>query len=178
MVLSFLAKATAAVALVGVACGANASTFALGTLNTTLASGSISVSGSFTDDFTFTTGLQSGSLSSVIGIVGGIAVLTSGTVTWGSGGTAGYNQLGTSAVTYNSGSGMFAYTGTWSGLSANTPYWLRFTGTVTAPEAAAYSVTLAPVPEPETYAMLLAGLGLIGAAVRRRKPADHKPLGA
>ena len=25
-----------------------------------------------------------------------------------------------------------------------------------------------PVPEPETYAMLLAGLGLIGAAVRRR----------
>lgn len=28
---------------------------------------------------------------------------------------------------------------------------------------------VAPVPEPETYAMLLAGLGLIGAAVRRRK---------
>jgi hypothetical protein len=27
---------------------------------------------------------------------------------------------------------------------------------------------LAPVPEPETYAMLLAGLGLIGAVVRRR----------
>lgn len=28
---------------------------------------------------------------------------------------------------------------------------------------------VAPVPEPETYAMLLAGLGLIGAVVRRRK---------
>ena len=27
----------------------------------------------------------------------------------------------------------------------------------------------APVPEPETYAMLLAGLGLIGAMSRRRK---------
>jgi hypothetical protein len=32
-----------------------------------------------------------------------------------------------------------------------------------------YTNTLAPVPEPETYAMLLAGLGLMGAIVRRRK---------
>lgn len=28
---------------------------------------------------------------------------------------------------------------------------------------------LTPVPEPETYAMLLAGLGLVGAVARRRK---------
>ncbi len=31
------------------------------------------------------------------------------------------------------------------------------------------TLTLAPVPEPETYALLLAGLGLIGAAARRRR---------
>jgi len=31
------------------------------------------------------------------------------------------------------------------------------------------SNAVAAVPEPETYAMLLAGLGLIGAAVKRRK---------
>lgn len=31
------------------------------------------------------------------------------------------------------------------------------------------SIGIAPVPEPETYAMLLAGLGLISAAARRRK---------
>lgn len=30
-------------------------------------------------------------------------------------------------------------------------------------------VAIAPVPEPETYAMVLAGLGLIGAIARRRK---------
>ena len=30
-------------------------------------------------------------------------------------------------------------------------------------------VITAPVPEPETYAMLLAGLGLVGVMSRRRK---------
>jgi hypothetical protein len=35
--------------------------------------------------------------------------------------------------------------------------------------AYAFTQTVSPVPEPETYAMLLAGLGLIGAAVKRHK---------
>jgi hypothetical protein len=34
---------------------------------------------------------------------------------------------------------------------------------------ASFSVAVTPVPEPETYAMLLAGLGLIGTIARRRK---------
>ena len=29
--------------------------------------------------------------------------------------------------------------------------------------------TLAPVPEPETYAMMLAGLGMLGFMARRRR---------
>lgn len=33
------------------------------------------------------------------------------------------------------------------------------------------NITAAPVPEPESYAMLLAGLGVIGAIARRRKAA-------
>lgn len=32
-----------------------------------------------------------------------------------------------------------------------------------------YSYTFAPIPEPETYAMLMAGLGLMGVVARRRK---------
>jgi hypothetical protein len=32
-----------------------------------------------------------------------------------------------------------------------------------------WSVTAVPVPEPETYAMMLAGLGMLGFAARRRK---------
>jgi len=32
-----------------------------------------------------------------------------------------------------------------------------------------FTVSVSPVPEPETYAMLLAGLGLLGFAVKRRK---------
>ena len=39
----------------------------------------------------------------------------------------------------------------------------RSTGTYTG------GINVAAVPEPETYAMLLAGLGLIGFTARRRK---------
>jgi hypothetical protein len=31
------------------------------------------------------------------------------------------------------------------------------------------TVSAAPIPEPETYAMLLVGLGMLGFAARRRK---------
>jgi hypothetical protein len=42
----------------------------------------------------------------------------------------------------------------------------------TSPTAQDYVVaSVTPVPEPESYAMLLAGLGLMGAVVRRRKNA-------
>jgi hypothetical protein len=69
-----------------------------------------------------------------------------------------------------------------SGLAANGVYTLKVTGTGVAPNEnwvaynfntnpASYDVrvaSVAAVPEPESYAMLLAGLGLMGAVARRR----------
>jgi len=51
------------------------------------------------------------------------------------------------------------------------PFTLKLWGSVTgAPTAASYSgeLTITPVPEPETYGMLLAGLGLLGVVARRK----------
>ncbi len=50
----------------------------------------------------------------------------------------------------------------WTNINSFANNW---TGTLVIPE----SSVAAPIPEPETYAMLLAGLGLLGVAARRRK---------
>jgi len=46
------------------------------------------------------------------------------------------------------------------------------TGDITMMQALGYTTFTSAVPEPETYALLLAGLGLVGAAVKRRKSAQ------
>jgi len=51
-------------------------------------------------------------------------------------------------------------------------YTLNIAGYKLNPAAAASyagNISISPVPEPETYAMLLAGLGMIGFSIRRRK---------
>ena len=61
-------------------------------------------------------------------------------------------------------------------LDAGTGYVVNVYGGLSLPTGSngSYELTLsigqtAPVPEPETYAMLLAGLGLLGLAKRRRQ---------
>lgn len=44
-------------------------------------------------------------------------------------------------------------------------------GSLASANGYGYTYLAAPVPEPETYAMLLAGLGLIGVVARRRRKA-------
>jgi hypothetical protein len=54
-------------------------------------------------------------------------------------------------------------------------YYLQVGGNVLSTNGAHFdgNIALSPVPEPETYAMMLAGLGLVGFAARRRKAAKQ-----
>lgn len=57
-----------------------------------------------------------------------------------------------------------------SNLLSPATYYLNVIGSTSA-NSASYSgnINISPVPEPETYAMMLAGLGLLGFSARRRK---------
>ena len=63
-----------------------------------------------------------------------------------------------------------AVNSTFSSLLAG-DYYYQVTGAVIGNKGGGYQLfsEVSPVPEPETYAMLLAGLGLVGFMVRRRK---------
>jgi len=58
-----------------------------------------------------------------------------------------------------------------TGLLAAGNYYLQVEGSVIGKAGGKYSgdIAVSPVPEPETYAMMLAGLGLLGFSARRRK---------
>lgn len=68
-----------------------------------------------------------------------------------------------------------SFSNTFGGLSAGTSYTVLFIGRWLAPDNPRWStlvsptVTVSAVPEPETYAMFLAGLGIIGVIARRRR---------
>lgn len=62
----------------------------------------------------------------------------------------------------------YNYTFSATGLSAGT-YYLKLNGSTWGTNASyAGYLNITPVPEPESYAMFLAGLGLMGAVARRR----------
>lgn len=90
---------------------------------------------------------------------GPISVVSSGPNQWGyTGYTAGLNSL--TGYEYN---GILQLSGDYKTLTVSTApaeFWHGFNVGSTA---------VAAVPEPETYAMLLTGLGLMGAIARRRK---------
>lgn len=84
-------------------------------------------------------------------------------------GTDGYN-LGsylTGGITTLSSMQFFLDNSSYSALAGGQPVAMTITGNVA--NITAQVGTLSPVPEAETYLMMLAGLGLVGALVQRRK---------
>ena len=184
MLTSALKKIAVVVTLIGAAFGANAATHNLGILtNTTPLSYSQSgLSGSFSETLSFTFGSTPAAGIradfSATGLFGSIEIDPSYSL-MGSPFTHLFDFKGsptphTGYLSYDQDTHSF-------GLSDLVPLpWipgatlaLNITGNLGTSSNAAFNLTLAPVPEPETYAMLLAGLGLMGAVARRRKsPAE------
>ena len=122
------------------------------------------LSGSFTETYTFTA-LSSGTYSflnngynTITGFTGNLFDVTVPAL------------VGNFQTTYTGNGGSWdAYTvaGAFN-LTQGHQYAFSFSGNTTDPLANYSGTVAAPVPEPETFAMLLAGLGLIGAVTRRR----------
>lgn len=119
-----------------------------------------SVSGLFVDTFTFTPATFAGdvsvNLTSVSGPVNFFAALLNG---------EGFSFFP------ESGQSSFAFS---SGVSSDMPLQLTVLGfagdamTLTQASGSYRGNVVAVIPEPETYALMLAGLALVGAAARRR----------
>ncbi len=75
-----------------------------------------------------------------------------------------------SGIVFNGNQDFAYYAGFSTNVAGELITSLRFSSTSNAFEASNFSVTT-PVPEPETYALLLAGLGVVGFMARRRKAA-------
>jgi len=174
--ISALKSVAIAAAFVGVSLSASAATTNLGAVSASVpTSFGGFASGSFSDIFTFSLPANSGSGYSVVNFP---LTIPSGT----------FNVLLTGLGLFSNPDGIVGNTddsyvtaasGNSNALSfsfANTPagnYYLQVFGVTTGSLGGIYtgaiSIVPAPVPEPETFAMLLAGLGVMGAIARRRK---------
>ena len=181
MVYSALQRMAVALALVTSIFGVNANAaltsnqYDLGTLSTTVGRSDISFAQGFSDEFFFKAAAQTGVLSSVVGFV--VSGDLSAQYRFGVGATPSWGTWTTISTPTDVDTGEFSYTKAFGGLAAGQTYWLALKD-VNSGGGGKYSVTLAPVPEPESYAMLLAGLGLIGTIARRRKVSTTTAIGA
>lgn len=79
------------------------------------------------------------------------------------------NSTPVGAFTFNAPDEVAGFVGVWSGAAFNRMEIRETTGGIEDDYFGQfYTGNAAPVPEPETYALMLAGLGLVGFAARRR----------
>ena len=161
---SLMKKAALALTLLASAAVAQAATFNIGALGNTYQN-SVDVSGSFEDLYTFTLPSQFTGLTGSYFAVDYVGLGLDTYLTVGQGAPGVGSTVPLPITGSLSGLNVASYQSTFN-LTAGGAYWFKLSG---YGEAASYTVTLAPVPEPETYALLLAGLGLMGAVARRRQ---------
>ena len=176
MINSFF-KRTAIVMVLAGASGAQATVTNLGNVNAAIPtsfSGSVLPAGAFNDIFSFILPTNSGSGYDIHNFPLSIP------------GTGSFNTLLSSVSLYSNADGIlfnsddtylqsFLVPGgnttsfTW-GPSMGGNMYLSVSGIANGSLGGLYNgaISVSPVPEPETFAMLLAGLGVIGAMVRRR----------
>jgi PEP-CTERM motif len=183
MINTFMKRAISVAILAGVSVGANATTTALGQVSssvpTTFTGSVLGETQSFSDIFTFT--LSQPNMSSGYSVVNfpldipdvgslGTVLSTMSLVTFGTDGMQGTtdDQVLKSVVLPSAGNTQDHLSLSWD-QPITGPAYLNISGVTSGSLGGIYTGSIAAtIPEPETYAMLLAGLGLMGAVVRRR----------
>ena len=179
MINSTLRRAIAVAILAGASVGANATTTNLGTISPSVATGfagtALGGGQSFSDIFSFNfsspstmgTHFQVHDVPTTVsptvnfnGILTAISLFSAGA----NGVVGGGDDTLLKSSTMPGGSTLtLDYLSPLSGSA-----YITVTGISNGSSGAIFAGQIAPIPEPETYAMLLAGLGLMGAVVRRR----------
>ncbi len=162
----FLKKFAAVIALAGSVSGVQAFTFHdFGTVSSSTAIEVNNLSGLYDDVFTFKLANPYQTVEGMLaGVTGGMSFQYRLGI--GTGPLSGSVLFQSAPVVLSR--GPFSFSQIQGGLQPGTSYWFELAGNINPGRSASYAVTLAPVPEPESWALLLSGLGLMGFVIRRR----------
>ena len=128
--------------------------------------GAAQVVGNFSDTWAFQLGEDGSTLSSAVALsLSGAYHITDGEYGLYSGTVGNGTELGSWSFNGTSGDTYHLVS-----LMSSGPYYFLVSGLADGKDGGLYTLSVtAPIPEPETYALLLAGLALVGFVARRRK---------